>query len=221
MAGQPPEPSFQPTPQDQGLTQGRPAWQMSADYTPPGGSTAGPGTGGQTYATPPPPVYASQEQGYPAQDQTYTMGGQAYQQQYQQAYQGQGVPPPQWSQPPGQSAPGQSAAPGQVRAPKQKGEKGLIGSLLDFSFSSMVTPKIIKALYVLFTIWTIIAALIILVFFDKTGGIEAALFAFFIIDPIFILLSLGIYRIVLEAFMVIFQIHGELKTIRTQGEEQS
>jgi hypothetical protein len=232
MATSTPEPSFQPGGQDQGLTQGRPAWQRPADYTPPGGSSAGsgsggPGTGGagsggQAYAAPPPPAYTFGEQSYPAQgypapDPAYATGGQdyqGYQQQYPQAYQGQGAPP-QW-----QSAPGQGA-PGKVRSPRPKGEKGLVGSLFDFSFSSMVTPKIIKALYVLFTIWTIIAALIILVFFDKTGGIEGALFAFFIIDPIFILLSLGIYRIVLEAFMVIFQIHGELKTIRTQGEEQS
>ena len=219
MASPTPEPPFQPAGQDQGLTQGRSAWQMPAGYTPPGGSAgdAAAGAGGQAYVAPPPPVYASQEQGYPAQEPTYTVGSQDYQgyQQYQQAYQGQGAPP-QWQQ-----TPGQSAAPGKARAQKQKGERGLVSSLFDFSFSSMVTPKIIKALYVLFTIWTIIAALIILVFFDKTGGIEGALFAFFIVDPIFILLSLGIYRIFLEAFMVIFQIHGELKTIRAQGEAQS
>ena len=34
MAGQPPEPSFQPSGQDPGATQGRPAWQPTA-YPPP------------------------------------------------------------------------------------------------------------------------------------------------------------------------------------------
>ena len=232
MATPTPEPPSQPGGQDQGLTQGRPAWQMPADYTPPGGSSAGPGTGGpgsggsgsggQAYAASPPPAYTFGErsysaQGYPAPDPAYATGGQeyqGYQQQYQQAYQGQGAPPPQWH-----SAPAQGA-PGKARPQKQNGEKGLVGSLFDFSFSSMVTPKIIRALYILFTIWTFLAAIGILVFFSETGGFGGAL-AGIVIDVIFILLSLGIYRIVLEAFMVIFQIHGELKTIRTQGEEQS
>ena len=44
--------------------------------------------------------------------------------------------------------------------------------------------------------------------------------AIIIVDPIFVLLSLGLYRVILEAFMVIFQIHGELKTIREQGEKR-
>ena len=124
MAGQPPEPSFQPGPQDQGLTQGRPAWQASS-YTPPGGNA-----GQQAYAAPPPP------------DQTYTAQGQgpAYGYQppsYAQAGQGAAVPPPQW-----QAAP--AAAPAKPRQ-RSAGEKGFIGSLFDFSFTSLVTPKIIRA----------------------------------------------------------------------------
>lgn len=220
MAGQSPEPSYQPAGQDQGLTQGRPAWQQPPAYTPPGG--------GQAYAAAAPP-YAQQDQGYPAQDQTYTSLGQSpnqdYQdyQGYQQGYQGydarqgqaQGAstPPPQW-----QAVAGMKQAPGRTKA---RGDKGLVGSLFDFSFSSMVTPKIIKALYILFTIWTVLAAIGILVFFAKTGGLQGTLAAIIIVDPIFILLSLGVYRIILEAFMVIFQIHGELKTIRVQGENRS
>jgi hypothetical protein len=224
MAGQSPEPSFQPAGQDQGLTQGRPAWQQQAPpaYTPPGGSGTG---GGQAYAAPAPP-YAPQDQGYPAQDQTYTNLGQGPSQDYQgyqQGYQGYGAPqgqgqgaatpPPQW-----QAVAGMKQAQGRT---KQRGDKGLLGSLFDFSFASMVTPKIIKALYILFTIWTVLAAIVIIIFFAETGGVQGTLVAIIIVDPIFILLSLGVYRIILEAFMVIFQIHGELKTIREQGENRS
>src|SRR5215472_2615412 len=126
MAGQSPEPSFQPAPQDQGLTQGRPAWQ-SPTYTPPGGNG-----GQQGYAGPPPP------------DQTYTAQqgqGQGYSYQppsYAQSGQGAPVPPPQW----------QGAAPAAAAKPRQRaaGEKGFLGSLFDFSFTSLVTPKIIKVL---------------------------------------------------------------------------
>ena len=225
MASSPPEPSYQPNGQDQGLTQGRVTWQP-ATYTPPGGTD-----GGQAYAAAPPP-YTPQEQSYPPQEQTVTSlaqsPGQGYQgyQPYQgyQAYgapQGQGAatpppPPPQWQA--GTAAQPVAAQPVAPRT-KLRIDKGLLGSLFDFSFTSMVTPKIIKALYVLFTIWTMIAAIGILLFFIHFGGAEGAIGGI-IVDAIFIALSLGIYRVILEAFMVVFQIHGELKTIREQGENR-
>lgn len=241
MAGQPPEPTFQPAGPDSGLTQGRPAWQVPPGYTTPSGPSAGAAGsgagGGQAYAAPPPSytppdqAYPGQDQGYPGQDQTYTvLGGQNPAQDYQgypgyqQAYQGYGaqpgqdqgaaMPPPQW-----QAGTGTRHVGG--ARPKSKTDRGLVGSLLDFSFTSMVTPKIIKALYILFTVWTALVAIGILFFFFDTGGLEGGLAAIIIIDPIFILLSLGVYRIILEAFMVMFQIHGELKTIREQGENRA
>jgi hypothetical protein len=226
MAGQPPEPSYQPSGQepsyqpsgqDQGLTQGRPSWQPSYAPAPP---TVAPG-GQQAYAALPPP-YSPQDQAYPAQDQTYTslpqspsQGYQGYQPPGYGAQQGTGpaTPPPQW-----QASVG--AKPATPRT-KQRGDKGLLSSLFDFGFTSMVTPKIIKALYILFTAWTVLAAIGILAFFINFGGLQGALAALIIVDPIFVLLSLGVYRVILEAFMVIFQIHGELKTIREQGEDKS
>jgi Domain of unknown function (DUF4282) len=231
MAGQPPEPSYQPSGQDQGqgLTQPRPAWQPSYAAAPP---TVAAG-GQQAYAAPPP--YTSQEQAYPAQDQTYTSLGQSPSQDYQNpsqdyqgyqgyqgyqspgygAQQGQGAatPPPQWQ--------GSVGAKPATPRTKQRGDRGLLSSLFDFGFTSMVTPKIIKALYILFTVWTVLAAVGILAFFINFGGLQGALAALIIVDPIFVLLSLGVYRVILEAFMVIFQIHGELKTIREQGADRS
>jgi hypothetical protein len=215
MAGQQPEPSFQPSQQDQGLTQGRPVWQPS--YPPP------PGTGGQQgYSA---PSYSgsgqdqAQAQGYPPQDQTYTALGQgqgqgqdyqAYQgyqpPSYAQSGQGAATPPPQW-QAPAASTP---AKPRQRAA----GEKGFIGSLFDFSFTSLVTPKIIRVLYILFTIWTALIGLSILVIGFKTGGVAGGLFVLIIVEPIFVLLTLGIYRVVLELFMVVFRIYEETKQIR-------
>ena len=217
MAGQPPEPSFQPNQQDQGMTQGRPAWQPPA-YTPPSGTGAGqPG-----YAA---PAYSAsgqdqaQAQAFPPQDQTYTAQGQG--QGYQQGYQppsyaqsGQGaVPPPQW-----QAAP---PTPGKPRQQRAAGEKGFVGSLFDFSFTSLVTPKIIKVLYILFTIWTALLGLSILIIGFKTGGVAGGLFTLIIIEPIFVLLTLGIYRVVLELFMVVFRIYDETKKIRENTESQA
>jgi hypothetical protein len=231
MAGQPPEPSFQPSGQDQALTQGRPAWQQQPQpsYTPPPAAPGGqqPGYGAPSYP-PPDQAYASasQEQtAYPPQDQTYTLGqGQGQGQDYQ-AY--QGYQPPSYGAQPGPGAAAgtpqwQGIAGVKPAAPrtKQPGEKGFLGSLFDFSFSSFVTPKIIKVLYVLFTIWTALIGITLLIVGFKTGGVAGGLFTLIIIEPIFLLLTLGIYRVVLEAFMVIFRIYEETKKIREGSESQ-
>ena len=42
-----------------------------------------------------------------------------------------------------------------------------------------------------------------------------------VVRAIFLLLTLGIYRVVLEAFMVIFRIYEEMKKIREGNESQS
>jgi len=222
MAGQSPDPSFQPTGQDQALTQGRPAWQAPA-YPPPGGA------GGQRgYAA---PSYASQDQGYSApQDQTYTSlgqgAGQGQDYQNYQGYQppsyaaqpgqsqgqGAGTPPPQWQGIPGMKPAGRA---------KEKGEKGFLGSLFDFSFTSLVTPKIIRVLYILFTIWTALVGVILLVVGFETGGMAGGLFTLIIVEPVFVLLTLGIYRVVLEAFMVVFRIYEETKKIRENAENRA
>ena len=211
MAGQPPEPSYQQSGQDQDLTQGRPVWQQPS-YAPPAGAS-----GGQ--------AYQAQEQAYPGPDQTYTSQGQGQGYQDYQGYQppgygaqqgqGAGAGTPQW-----QGIPG--ATPGSVRAKaRPSGDKGFVGSLLDFSFTSLVTPKIIKALYMLVTIWTALIGLLILVGGFKIGGISGGLFTLIIIEPIFLLVTLGVYRVVLEAFMVIFRIYEETKKIRESNESQA
>ncbi|MGH3252048.1 MAG: DUF4282 domain-containing protein [Trebonia sp.] len=227
MAGQPPEPSFQSSGEDMALTQGRPAWQASA-YPPPAGGTGGQqGYGAQSY-TPPGQSYPGPDQAYSGQDQTYTSVSQDYQ---GQGYQG-GYQPPGYGAQPGQAA-GTPPPPPQwqegiagVKPPrasraKQSGEKGFVGSLLDFSFSSFVTPKIIKVLYVLFTVWTGLMGLAILIIGFKSGGVAGGLFVLIIIEPIFLLLTLGIYRVVLEAFMVVFRIYEEMKQLREHSEAQS
>jgi Domain of unknown function (DUF4282) len=250
MAGQPPEPSFQPAGQDQNLTQGRPAWQPTA-YPPAPGSGPQPGYSAPSYApqdqgyAPADQGYAPQDQGYGSQDQgygqeqTYTSvpQGQAQAQAAQaqagqgQDYQGyQGYQPPSYGAQPGQNQDQRTAPPqwqgiaGVTPAPpkqaKQQGEKGFLGSLFDFSFSTFVTPKIIKVLYILVTIWTALVALFILIIGFRTGGLAGGLFTLIIVEPLFILLTLGVYRVVLEAFMVVFRIYEETKKISERSANQ-
>ena len=228
MAGQPPDPSFQPAAddQDRGLTQGRPTWQPGynphASVPPAGGSGVGGGGGGQAYAAPPPSQPAYSGQG--GHDQTFVaQPGQAYQTGYQPpegqysygepARQAASTPPPQWN---AEAGPASGAT-----QPRQHGEKGFLGSLFDFSFNSFVTPKIIKVLYVLFTLWTTLVALIITIIGFRTGGAAGGLFTLIVIVPIFVLLTLGIYRVVLEAFMVVFRIYEETKKLRENSDRAS
>ncbi|MGH3280081.1 MAG: DUF4282 domain-containing protein [Trebonia sp.] len=210
MAGQPPEPAFQPAEQDPGLTQGRHSWQVPPGYASPGGPGPGPGPG-QAYAAPG-PAYNPPGQAYAAHDQTYTGMGQGYQGYGAQQPQGTATPPPQW-----QGLAGMKQAGGRT---KSRSEAGFIGSLFDFSFNSFVTPKIVRVLYVLATIWTALLALTILIIGFRAGGVAGGIFTLIIIEPLFILLTLGIYRVVLEAFMVVFRIYEETKKIRENSEGQ-
>jgi hypothetical protein len=205
MAGQPPEPSWQPAGQDQ--TQARAAWPPpppqqqghSPSFTPQGGAPQD-GYGYPQLPPPgyPPPGYAApgqEQQGYAGQDQTFV--GQDHSQ-----WQIPGVP---------------AAHPAQPRA---KGERGFVGSLFDFSFNSFVTPKIIKVLYVLFTIWTALVSLLILIVSFRTGGAVAGIFVLVVIVPIYVLLTLGVWRVILEAFMVVFRIYEETKKISERTQSQ-
>ena len=206
MAGQPPESSWQPAGQDQ--TQARAAWPppppqpqqqpQHPAFTPQGGAPQdGYGYPQQPAPGYPPPGYAApgQEQGYQGQEQTFAGQDHA-----------------QWQ------LPGVQA--GNTTQPRARGEKGFVGSLFDFSFSSFVTPKIIKVLYVLFTIWTALVSLLILIVSFRTGGTVAGIFVLIVIVPIYVLLTLGVYRVILEAFMVVFRIYEETKKISERTQSQ-
>lgn len=227
MAGQPQEPwqAYSPPPADN---------QETYTYPQPGSPGAhGSQGGGQAYARPAQsyqgPSYAA-DQPFPGQEPSLTrqdmsFPGQAFQDQafqdqafqdqaFQgQAFQGQGYPgsqeqaAAQW-----QAAQGTSAA---ARAGEYS--KGFFGSLFDFGFNSFVTPKIIKALYVLCTIWMVVWAIIFIRLGFKYGGVSGGIFTLVVVDPIFLLLTLGVYRMVLELFMVIHRMHEDLRVIRERG----
>jgi uncharacterized membrane protein len=210
LAGQPQDP-WQPSEQDQAP----PGWQS---YSPPaaenpdtyayrqsGAAAQGYGQQGgygqqAGYAAPP---YTSQDQAFTAQDQAF--GDQAYQSQ---------AAGPQGQQAHWQAVSGMTQA---GRKPKAGG-KGFLGSLFDFSFTSFVTPKIIKVLYVLATVWTVIWALVFLRYGFKYGGAAGGFATLIIVDPILIVLTLGAFRMVLELFMVAHRMHEDLRAIRDRGE---
>ena len=112
----------------------------------------------------------------------------------------------------GQQAAWQAPAQAQARPAAARG-KGFLASLFDFGFTSFVTPKLVKALYVLATLWTALWALILL----RIGfhyGVTAGLFMLILVVPVFGLLSLGTIRVFLELFMVLHRINENIQSMR-------
>jgi hypothetical protein len=103
-------------------------------------------------------------------------------------------------------------------APGQAADsRGFLGALFDFGFTSFVTPKILKVLYMLIVIGTIVSALVFTIVVFKAS----VMFGFLMLvfgDPLFILIVLAIYRVILEFFMVTFRVAEDIRTLRERGD---
>jgi uncharacterized protein DUF4282 len=91
-----------------------------------------------------------------------------------------------------------------------------LSALFDFSFSSFVTPKVIKVLYILIMILAGLAAagFIITAFAFSPG---AGLITLIIVAPLFFFITIALYRITLEFFMVIFRMAEDIAAMRDRG----
>jgi len=103
-------------------------------------------------------------------------------------------------------------------APAQGGTsaKGFVASLFDVSFTSFVTPTIIKVVYILVMVLAGLGALGT-AFSGFTFGIVAGLIALIIVAPIIFFVELALWRIPLEIFMVIFRIGDDIHAMRGGG----
>jgi hypothetical protein len=135
----------------------------------------------------------------------------------------QGVPSqgaPAWGAPqqgtfqPG--APQQSAFP--QSAPQQAAHsKGFFGALFDFSFTSFVTTKIIKVLYVLILVLAVVSALVYTIIAFKVNS-GFGFLTLVIGDPLFIIIVMAFWRLVLEAFIVVFRISEDIRALRERSD---
>lgn len=94
--------------------------------------------------------------------------------------------------------------------------KGFLGSLFDYSFTSFVTSKIVRLLYVLTTLvvalWTV--AFIVIAFSLSTAlGVLMLLIG----GPVFFLMSLIYVRVALELMIVFFRISENVQAINERG----
>ncbi len=87
--------------------------------------------------------------------------------------------------------------------------KGFLGSLFDFSFSSLITTKIIKVVYVLVTVFVSLFAIVALIG-GITRGVAGAIFSIIIV-PIGWLLYMVVARMSLELIIVIFRIGEDVR----------
>src|SRR3984885_5302350 len=99
-------------------------------------------------------------------------------------------------------------------APRDVAEtRGFLGALFDFGFTSFVTPKVIKVLYLLIVIGTVVSALVVTIIAFKASTVFGILMLVFG-DPLFILIVLAIYRIILEFFVVTFRVAEDVRALR-------
>lgn len=132
------------------------------------------------------------------------------------AYEGQGQPQYSPGYGPGAGYPGQATAGYPSPSQESASSKGFIGSLFDFGFTSFVTPTVVKVLYVLIMI---VLGLTGIGFAVSTFSLNkiAGIFVLVVVAPLFFFVSLALYRIVLELFVVIFRIAEDLRAIRNRG----
>ena len=109
-----------------------------------------------------------------------------------------------------------SAEIGAARPGDAAGGKSFPSALFDFGFTSFVTPKVIKALYALITIETVVSALVFtIIAFKASAAFGVATLV--IGDPLFILIVLAIYRVILEFFVVTFRVAEDIRALRERG----
>ena len=95
--------------------------------------------------------------------------------------------------------------------------RGFLSALFDFSFTSFVTTRIIKVLYVLILVLVSLVALIytIIAFRLSTGF---GLLVLIIGDPLYIIIVMAFWRLLLEAFVVVFRIAEDIRALRERAD---
>ena len=99
------------------------------------------------------------------------------------------------------------------------GNRGLLGSLFDISFTEFITPRIIKILFVLAIIAAGIAALVALIGGIARGGFDGFFMA--ILSPASFFLYVVAARVWLELIMIIFRIAENTDSLAGRGKTET
>jgi hypothetical protein len=93
-------------------------------------------------------------------------------------------------------------------------EKGFFGSLFDFSFTSFVTPKIIKVVYVLEVVFTVLAYVVVTI--GALAANSGAGVAVLIFGALGAILYLALLRMVLEFFLGVYRMSQDVRILRSR-----
>ncbi len=95
--------------------------------------------------------------------------------------------------------------------------KGFLGALFDFSFTSFVTPKVVKVLYILIVVVVGLSA-VGFALSVLAANVGLGLIVLLVVAPLYFLVVTALYRITLEFFMVIFRMAQDIRAIRERGD---
>jgi hypothetical protein len=177
----------------------------------PGARAAGPGGAGT--AGPPWGGEAARGQYRPSGQPPYGAGQPSGQPPYGAGQPSYGAGPA--GQPTGQAPPGRSAFATQQFPPAEP--KGFLGALFDFSFTSFVTPKVVKVLYILIVVVVGLSA-VGFALSVLAANVGLGLIVLLIGAPLYFLVVTALYRITLEFFMVIYRMAQDIRAIRERGD---
>jgi hypothetical protein len=148
-----------------------------------------------------------------AADQQYSGQGAPGQQYY-----GQATASPGLGGPAGPGLGGPAAPPaGRSSTRQSAGQKNFFAALFDFSFTSFINSRVIKILYVLVVIMTGLGALVSTFAAFKVNG-TFGLLTLVIVDPLYIIIVLTLWRVFLEALIVFFRMGEDVRALRERGE---
>ena len=94
---------------------------------------------------------------------------------------------------------------------------GFISSLFDLSFSSFITPKLIKVLFVISIVLAAFGSLFVVMTGFQAGGVFGGLGALLIVAPLVFFFYVMYARVVMEVLIVIFRCSEYLAEIAKQG----
>lgn len=133
-----------------------------------------------------------------------------------------GVPEQPTSSPPhetsGASATAQEPTPSYVlkEHPRSLTQRGVVASLFDVTFTSLIGTKLVRVLYVLAMVWVGLTALFYIFLGFHTSPI-AGLAVLFIVAPLISLILLGVTRLAFEVYIAIFQLVANTNELVAQG----
>ncbi len=89
-------------------------------------------------------------------------------------------------------------------------EKGFLRSLFDTSMREMITPKIIRFIFIIGLIAYVLTAVVVIIGMLMSGEIMMALLAIIVV-PIGFIIAVVFMRIYLEIIIILFRIYDELR----------